>query len=100
MAAHATHPTTIQLPSGTGAWHAKVARLGSGSRTKAWKISIAGFAAVSLGGVLALLIGLDSGGNTEEFVTAAASVGTGVLGHLAPRPSASETMRPIRGEAF
>ena len=71
MAAHATHPT-IRLSS-----------------SDAWKISIVGFATVSLGGVLALLIGFDSGGNAEEIVTAAASVGTGVLGHLAPRPTAS-----------
>ena len=99
MAAHATH-TTIRLPSGTGTWRALVARPSSGTRTKAWKISIAGFATVSLSGVLALLIGVDSGGNAEEIVTAAASVATGVLGYLAPRPSASEALRPIRGEAF
>jgi hypothetical protein len=98
MAAHATH-ATVQL-AGTGAWRARGARLGVGATTRAWRISIAGFAAVSLSGVLALLIGVDSGGNAEEIVTAAASVATGVLGHLAPRPSASETLRPIRGEAF
>ena len=71
MSAHATHPT-IRLWS-----------------PNAWKISIVGFATVSLGGVLALLIGFDSGGYAEEIVTAGASVATGVLGHLAPRPAAS-----------
>jgi hypothetical protein len=96
MAAHATHPT-VRLAPGAGTWRAKVARTGAGARTMAWKISIVGFATVSLGGVLALLVGLDSGGNAEEIVTAAASVATGVLGHLAPRPSASETLRPVRG---
>jgi hypothetical protein len=53
---------------------------------------------VSLAGALALAIG--RGSTAFVLLAAGASVITGVLGHLAPRPDPSEVIRPSKGEAF
>jgi hypothetical protein len=113
MAVYASHPLTPNPSPGTG-WRAPVRRVPArrrrdalaeaidalDARTAAWKASIVACGGVSLAGVLALLLGLGSSGPAEELVTGAASVATGLLGHLAPRPPSSEVLRPARDEAF
>ena len=113
MAAQATHPRT-RVFSGTRVWQvplphrrgvpARRTTAGSASRagtwTRVWKTSIVSFAAISLAAMVVLVIGFAPGRNVAAIVAVVASVATGVLGQVTPRPPAPEVLRPTRGEAF